>query len=84
MKQAIPVHDSGSRFQDMIARLSASYLQNSIDAIKDKYLDLQLTLDWMRHLLKRGDIIATSLHCATIVRELCQALLPIGWKKLSP
>ncbi|PZM66427.1 nucleotidyltransferase domain-containing protein [Paenibacillus dendritiformis] len=71
-QQAIPVHDSGSRFHDMIARLSASYLQNSMDAIKSKYLDLQLTLDWMRHPLKRGDIIATSLHCATIVRDLCQ------------
>ncbi|WP_182914623.1 hypothetical protein [Paenibacillus thiaminolyticus] len=65
-QQAIPIHDSGSRFQDMmIARLSASYLQASIDAIKGKYLDLQLTLDWMRHPLKRGDTIATSLHCTT-------------------
>ncbi|TQR45502.1 hypothetical protein [Paenibacillus popilliae] len=71
-QQAIPIHDPESRFEHTIAQQSAHFLSNPIKVIKPLYLSLQFTLDWMRHPLKRGDAISTSLHCSKIVRELCQ------------
>lgn len=71
-QQAIPVHDPELRFANTIAQLSENFLSQPIEVIKHMYISLQLTLDWMRHPLKRGDAIATNLHGSKIVRELCQ------------
>ncbi|MBG9737321.1 nucleotidyltransferase domain-containing protein [Paenibacillus alvei] len=69
---AIPIHDPESRFKHTIAQQSEHFLAHPIEVIKRLYISLQLTLDWMRHPLKRGDAIATNLHCSKIVKELCQ------------
>jgi len=71
-QQAIPIHDPKNAFQKLMEQASREFLKEPVPFIKQKYLDLLLTLDWLRHPLKRGDQIAAHLHCAKIVADLCK------------
>ncbi|AZN41042.1 nucleotidyltransferase domain-containing protein [Paenibacillus albus] len=71
-QQAIPLHDPEERFVTIMAEGSADFLRDPIPAIKDRYLDLMLTLDWLRHPLIRGDNISAAIHSATLLQQLCR------------
>ncbi|UVI30494.1 hypothetical protein [Paenibacillus spongiae] len=71
-QHAIPIHDPGHRFSQLLEQASGEFLRDPIPYVKDQYLDLQLTLDWMRHPLKRGDSISAHLHGAKIVQGVCR------------
>ncbi|MCQ6561825.1 nucleotidyltransferase domain-containing protein [Paenibacillus mendelii] len=71
-QQSIPIHDPRQRFSGLIERGSHEFMKEALPFIKNRYLDLHLTLDWMRHPLRRGDSISAHLHAARIVQELCR------------
>lgn len=66
------MHDPQDRFKNIINMNYANLFNNSLQYIKNKYLELQLTLDWLRHPLKRGDKVAVLLHCTKIIKSVCQ------------
>lgn len=68
----IILHDELNRFSGIIEEYNDYVFQDVIADIKDKYLNLQLTLDWLRHPLKRGDELSVILHCSNIIRLICQ------------
>lgn len=70
-KNAIPMHDPSNQYSEIL-RSNTEKFMIEVEDIKDKYLELQLTLDWLRHPLKRGEEIAVLLHCTKIVRLICQ------------
>lgn len=69
---AVPLHDPGDQFRSLIAERSAELLSDPLPAQKALYLDLQLTLDWLRHPLKRGDSVSVLLHGARLLQGLCR------------
>ncbi|MCR8641220.1 nucleotidyltransferase domain-containing protein [Paenibacillus sp. N1-5-1-14] len=69
---AIAIHDPLQRYKSTLTQLTHQASHTFIDDIRTTYLDTQLALDWMRHPLKRGDVISASLHATTIIRKLCQ------------
>lgn len=69
---AIPLHDPGERFRLLIAENMAALLAEPLPAVRDQYLEMQLTLDWLRHPLKRADAVAVALHCADLLRGICR------------
>ncbi|WP_105615832.1 nucleotidyltransferase domain-containing protein [Vallitalea okinawensis] len=68
---AIPLHDPSNQYTDLLQIRSEKFRIDEED-IKNKYFELQLTLDWLRHPLKRGEEIAVLLHCTKIIRLICQ------------
>ncbi|OAB43733.1 nucleotidyltransferase domain-containing protein [Paenibacillus glacialis] len=71
-QSAIPIHDPLDRFQLLFKDLSDRFLNNWTDDIREKYVDLFHTLDWMRHPLKRGDFISSNLHCSKFLQDICR------------
>lgn len=69
---ALPLHDPHKRFQSLIAHRLPQMLADPLPALRDQYLDMQLTLDWLRHPLKRGDSVAVALHCARLLQGICR------------
>lgn len=67
-QNAIALHDSSCQFASLIASLSADFLSDPLPAIREEYMNLQLTLDWMRHPLRRGDQPGAVLHCARLLQ----------------
>ncbi|GMQ59034.1 hypothetical protein AN1V17_34310 [Vallitalea sediminicola] len=68
----IVLHDELDRYNKIIDEYNTCIFEDSIIDVKQKYLKLQLTLDWLRHPLKRGDEISVILHCSKIIRLICQ------------
>jgi hypothetical protein len=69
---AIPLHDPRHQFENiMTAGLSRLFCDPLVD-VRAAYLDLQLTLDWLRHPLKRGDVVSALLHCGRLIQGMCQ------------
>ena len=71
-QHVIVLNDPQNRFQNLVSSLSADLFADPLPAIKREYLDIQLTLDWLRHPLKRGDSVAVVLHCAKLLQGLCR------------
>lgn len=71
-QHVIVLQDPRDQFQKLVALLSADLLLDPLPAIMQEYLDIQLTLDWLRHPLKRGDSVAVVLHCAKLLQDLCR------------
>jgi hypothetical protein len=71
-QHALILHDPQNKFKKLIDSLSTAILADPLPLIKRKYLDLQLTLDWVRQPLLRGDAVAAFLHCARITQDLCR------------
>lgn len=68
----ILIHDPDDRYKNALdSHLNNSNLY-SLELLKNRYLELQLTLDWLRHPLKRGDKVAVLIHCSKLVKDLCQ------------
>lgn len=68
----IIMHDPLNKYKIIIDSNSKNLFSNPCEEIKSKYLELQLTLDWLRHPLKRGDKIAVLIHSSKIVKIACQ------------
>lgn len=68
----IVLHDKLNQYKKIIDKYNTCLFDDSLIDIKKKYLTLQLTLDWLRHPLKRGDEISVVLHCSKIIRLICQ------------
>ncbi|MHB1000097.1 MAG: nucleotidyltransferase domain-containing protein [Armatimonadota bacterium] len=71
-QNVITLYDPGDQFRKLLDRLSSNLLSDPLPAIKQEYLNLMLTADWLMHPLMRGDLVASSLHCAKIVQSLCR------------
>ncbi len=67
----IIMHDPGSRYQNALDAGLGSLFDDPLREVRDRYLQLQLTLDWLRHPLKRGDQIAVLLHVSKITQIAC-------------
>ena len=63
-------HDPFNKYAEINEKLKEFVLSNNIELIKERYLSLQLYIDWLRHPLKRGDYISSQLHVANIVRQI--------------
>jgi hypothetical protein len=70
---AIALHDPQGRFARIVYDGLAALFTDPVADARASYLDLQLTLDWLRHPLKRGDAVAVLLHCTRLIQGLCQA-----------
>jgi len=68
----IIMHDPASRYQNSIDSELSKLFDDTLREVKDRYLQLQLTLDWLRHPLKRGDKVAVLLHGSKIVKLACE------------
>ncbi|MCE5198782.1 nucleotidyltransferase domain-containing protein [bacterium] len=71
-QNVVVLHDPQDRYQKLVSSLSSDLLADPLPAIKREYLDIQLTLDWLRHPLKRGDSVSVALHCAKLLQSLCR------------
>ena len=69
---ALALHDPGGRFRRIMDLGLADLFRDPLPDVRSAYLDLQLTLDWLRHPLKRADAVATLLHCSRLIQGLCQ------------
>ena len=71
--QVIIMHDAANRFENIIN--GHKNIRNHMDQlIREKYLEIQLSLDWMRQPLRRADKGASLLYGASIQRCCCQIL----------
>ncbi|MCE5323814.1 nucleotidyltransferase domain-containing protein [bacterium] len=66
------MHDPAGMYASLISSLSKDLLAQPLDAIKAKYLSINLNLDWLRHPLMRGDNVGVILHTVKVIQELCQ------------
>jgi predicted nucleotidyltransferase len=71
-QHVIVLHDLRDRFRKLVSSLSSDLLADPLPAIKREYLDIQLTLDWLRQPLRRGDSVAVALHSAKLLQGLCR------------
>lgn len=66
------MHDPSGRYGSMLARWKNDLEITLMRDVKNKYIDLQLYLDWLTHPLIRGDKVAVLLHGSRIVKTLCE------------
>jgi hypothetical protein len=71
-QHVIPLHDPGEQYACLVTAQSELLFTDALPAIKQQYLDLQLTLDWMMHPLQRGEHVTVSLHGLRILQGLCR------------
>lgn len=71
-QNVVVLHDPDQRYQQLLSAKSTTVFADPLPAIKRAYLDMQLTIDWLRHPLMRGDQIAVILHCSTIIQGVCR------------
>lgn len=69
---AVALHDPGDRFRLLVKGLMDEMLADTLPLLRAAYLDLKLTLDWLRHPLKRADTVASALHAAKLLQGLCR------------
>lgn len=66
------LHDPNHRLENLRKEKLELFEINVEGAIKNKYLETQLQLDWLRHPLIRGDEIASVLHSQQVIRNILQ------------
>ena len=66
------MHDPKSVYAGIVREGTLHLFDNHLKIVKDRYIDLMLTLDLLSHPLLRGDKIAALLHCAKFIRTACQ------------
>lgn len=71
-QNVIVMHDPHRQFQQLVDSLSSDLLFDPLPSIKKQYLDIQLTLDWLRHPLKRGDCVSSAIHCTKLLQSFCR------------
>ncbi len=68
---AIALHDPGQRFAHAVEAGMQGLFREPEIHIKEAYLQLQLTQNWLMQPLRRADAVAVSLHTAKILRLWC-------------
>lgn len=66
------LHDPNDQYKKLLDGISDNVFEDALSLVKRKYLDIQLMLDWLRHPLKRNDIVGAGLHIVDITRMICQ------------
>lgn len=66
------LHDPKDQYKKVLDENESKVFEDALSLVKRKYLDAQLMLDWLRHPLKRTDVVGASLHISELVRLLCQ------------
>lgn len=66
------LHDPKDQYKKVLEVNESKVFEAALSLVKRKYLDAQLMLDWLRHPLKRTDVVGASLHISELVRLLCQ------------
>lgn len=66
------LHDPFKKIEKLRdAKLNSFKIEVEND-IKNKYLEAQLQLDWLRHVLIRGDEIASMLYCQNVIKNILE------------
>lgn len=68
------LHDPKEILAGIVASGMEAFRADLPERIKEKYLDCQLQLDWLRQPLRRGDLGASLLYASSVYRDICQLL----------
>ena len=70
----IIMYDSNKRYGGLLALHTEKLLENIDELIKNKYIEIQLYIDWMRQPLRRADVCAAIQYAAHVQRYCCHIL----------
>lgn len=68
----VVMHDPKDAFRGIVELGSAELFSDHLGILKSHYVHSQLTLDWLRHPLRRGDSLSALLHCGEVLRSICR------------